>query len=690
MVVSLVRAGVLRHAALLSVVSLGAAHALGAQALVDRKPSALERTVDPSIHPGDDFFAYANGAWLKATVIPAGRERWNGRDEIAESTRRRLATLLDDTRTARPGTNARKVADFRAAWLDTSGMEQRGLTPLQPLLDSIEALADARALTRFIGRTMRADVDPLNWGIFESSTLLGLSVERSIHGEKTNSAILLQGGLGMPDRDYYLGAEPRMQALHTQYREYVSALLALSGRDRADQRAEAVLALETAIARTHVSLEASNKDHRADTLWTRADFARLAPGIDWSAFLRAAGLGKVESIVAWQPTAITGAAALISSQSLETWRDYLRVHALDAVADLLPRAFAERTIAFRGTAMGSTARQAPRAQRAVDATQVAMGDAIGRLYAERHFPAAHKARIRRIINNVTAAFLRRVEASTWMTPASRAVAVAKLKALYVGIGYPDTWQDYSTLVINAHDPVGNVHRVADHNYRRALSRIGATVDLKEWWVSPQTVGAVLMFQMNAYDFSAALLQAPKFDATASETACYGAIGAIIGHDVTHFVDLLGAEYLADGTLRRWWTPTDSARYQTATEPLVQQFNGYRPFPDAPINGRLTLSENIADLAGLGAAFDAYRLSLGKRAADKAYVRQQDREFFIAFAQSWRTKMSDANLRAQLTNDHAPEMYRIATARNMDAWYEAFDVRPGHRLYLEPSARVRIW
>jgi predicted metalloendopeptidase len=291
---------------------------------------------------------------------------------------------------------------------------------------------------------------------------------------------------------------------------------------------------------------------------------------------------------------------------------------------------------------------------------------------------------------VTDAFIRRVEVATWMSPATRTTALAKLKSLYVGIGYPDQWPDYSDLVVVRDDPVGNLRRVEDRTYRRSLARIGRPVDMTEWRMTPQTVGAILVFQQNAYDFTAALLQPPKFDATASDAASYGAIGAVIGHDVTHFVDVLGAEYGVDGALRRWWTADDSSRYQALAEPLVKQFAGYHPFPDASIDGRITQTENIADLAGLAAAFDAYRKSLGARAADRSYVRRQDREFFIAFAQAWRSKTSESALRAQLTSDHAPETYRMSTVRNLDAWYDAFGVRPGQRLYLEPKARVRIW
>jgi predicted metalloendopeptidase len=537
---------------------------------------------------------------------------------------------------------------------------------------------------------MRADVDPLNFGVYNSANLLGISVERSTHGEKNYVGFLLQGGLGLPDREDYLSDEPRMQTLRARYQEYIGHMLSLAGFDRADQRATAVIGLETAIARSHATADASANDQNADNLWTRVDFARNAPGMDWSAFFDAAALGKQESFVVWQPNAVKGVAELVASQPVETWKDYLRFHILDQNADVLPHAFAEQGLALHASAANGAPQQSTRAQRALDATQSAISEALGRMYAEHYFPAEQKARVRAIVANVTAAFVRRVEAATWMSPGTKATALAKLKTLYVGVGYPEQWQDYSDLVVDPKDPVGNLRRVADRNYRRAVARIGRPIDRTEWLMAPQMPGAVLVFEQNAYDFAAALLQPPKFDETASDAATYGAIGAIIGHDVTHFVDVLGAQYDIEGRQRRWWTADDSARFQTLAKPLVDQFSAYRPFPDSSLNGRLTETENIADLGGLAAAFDAYRHSLGTRIKDKGYVRKHDREFFIAFAQSWRAKIGEGAMRKQLASDHAPENYRVATVRNFDAWYDAFDVSKGQRLYLEPKERVRVW
>ena len=661
-----------------------------AQAPADRTPAALEAGVDPGIRPGDDFFGFANGAWLKSAVIPSGRDRWTARTEIGELTSRQIAQLLDDAPTQPRASLARKVADFRAAYLNEAAIETRGIAPLRPLLDSIGRVPDKVALTRFLARGLGADVDPLNWGVYRSAHILGLSVEPGVHGEKTYVALLVQGGLGLPDREYYVSAEPRMQAVRARYEEHIDRLLTLAGFDRGKERAQAVMALETALARGQATAEASASDHNADSLWTRADFASQAPGMDWSAFFDAARLGRQQSFVAWQPGALRSLAALVGSEPLEAWKDYLRFHLVHADADVLPREFASEAAALQAVVSGQ-AEQGSRAQRALEATQLALSDALGRMYAERYFPAEQKRRVQGIVGNVVAAFMQRVQGATWMSPETKARALAKLKTLYVGIGYPEHWQDYSDLVIDPEDAVGNLRRVDQRNYRLAVARLGRPVDATEWWMPPQRAGAILVFQQNAYDFSAALLQPPKYDPTASDAANYGAIGAVIGHDVSHFVDVLGAEYDTDGRLRHWWTPEDMTRFQALAQPLVDQFSAYHPFPDLAVNGKASETENIADLAGLAAAFDAYRRTLGTRAADPGYVRQQDRQFFIGYARSWRGRMTDAALRAQLTSDiHAPDRYRIATVRNLDAWYDAFDVRPGDQLYLPPASRVKIW
>ncbi|HET9708900.1 MAG TPA: M13 family metallopeptidase, partial [Gemmatimonadales bacterium] len=607
----------------------------------------VEQGVDTSIAPGDDFFAYANGVWLRTTAIPEGRERWGVRNEIDAQTRRQIADLLEGARAAPRGTAARTVADFRAAWLDEAAIEARGVAAGRPVLDSIDRVRDKASLTRLLGRWIGADVDPLNYGVYQSARLVGLSVEAGINGERDYPAFLLQGGLGLPDRDYYLGAEPRMQALRTRYRTYVARLLTLAGFDRADARAVAVVELETALARSQATHAVSANDHNADHRWTRADFAREAPGMDWPAFLAAAGLSGQDTIAVWQPGAMTGVAALVASVPLDTWKDYLRVHLLDEAADVLPHAFADEALAMRSAVSGQP--PATRAERALEATQRAFGDAIGRMYVELYFSPTQKARVQSIVANVAAAFRRQVAATTWLSPATRTLALAKLRTLDVGIGYPDRWDGHADLVVDPADALGNRRRALERSHRDALARLGRPVDLTQWWIAPQAVGAVLTFQQNAYDFAAGLLQPPKYDSTASDAANYGAVGAIIGHDISHFIDVLGADYDTVFAERHWWTAEDMAHFEAAAEPLVQQFNAYHPFPDVAVNGRLTRTENVADLAGLTAAFEAYRLTLGDRSRDTTWVRQQDRQFFIAWARSWRIRIRDEALRTQATS-----------------------------------------
>jgi predicted metalloendopeptidase len=647
---------------------------------------------DARITAGDDFFAYANRGWLEATALPAGKERWGARDELEDVTRRRIAALVNAAGTAGAapaGSAARKVADFHAAYLNEAAIEARGLASLRPLLDRIEKASNRAELARLLGRGMRADVDPLGLGIYKSAGTLGLSVGQSIHGEKTNVAFLVQGGLGLPDREDYLNPGPTKEALRTRYRESIRKMLTLAGFGRADERASAVLALETAIAQSQGTREASADDHNADHVWTRSDFVERAPGMDWTVFFEEAGLAGLRELVVWQPTAVTGLAAQVALQPLETWKDYLRFHALHDVADVLPRVFADEAVALR--AASGAGPQPSRTERALAATQSAMKDALARMYVERHFPAGQKARVERISDNVRAALTKRVEAATWMSPATRASALSKLQTLYVGIGYPDRWEDDSSLTVDPADALGNVRRVSDHAYRTALRQLGQLVNLKRWYIAPQTVGALLVFQQNAYVMSAALLEPPKYDHASSDAAAYGSVGALIGHDLTHYIDVLGADYDTEHRMRHWWTSEDMQRFQVLAQPLADQFATYQPLPGLSIDGRKTLTENIADLGGLAAAFDAYRKVLGSRVTETDYVRAQDREFFIAYAQTVRRRISEAALRTQVaTDNHAPEDYRADTVRNLDAWYDAFNVRPGQRLYLAPSARVRVW
>jgi putative endopeptidase len=637
----------------------------------------IANSQDTRAAPGDDFFAYANAEWLAATVVPEGRPRFSGRDEINRATQARIAEVISLTAANSALPHARKVADFHAAYLDQPTIDARGMQVLSVQLAGIEAIRDRTALSRWLGEHLAADVDPLDRGIVSSSSLLGLAVQHGIHGETTNVAYLLQGGLGLGDREQYLGDTAELKDARVKYRLQIARWLELAGFEHATERAAAVLALEVEIARSHATDEESSAESNADHRWAREEFPTRAPGMDWTAFFKAARLDQQKMLVAWQPKAIEAAAALAGSQPIGVWQDYLRFHLLEQNADVLPLPPGEDA-------------HASREQRVIEATNHYLPLQVGRLYVEHYFSAADKARVTKIAANVLAAFRRRVEAVSWMTSATRGLALAKLDSMYFGLGYPDQWPDDSGLNIDPHDAFGNLQRIAEWNYRSALDRLNRPADQRQWSADPQFAGGVLNFLQNSYNFSAALLQAPKFDPKASDATNYGAIGAIVGHEMSHFVDTLGAEYTAGGAASHWWTARDSTGFEKAGLPLIEQFSSYRPFPDLAIDGKLTFGENVADLGGLEAALEAYRRAAGE-STDRTRRLEQDREFFIAFARAWRVKYTEAGLRKQSTgNDHAPEQFRVATVRNLDAWYEAFDIRPGQRLYLDPGKRVHVW
>jgi predicted metalloendopeptidase len=423
----------------------------------------------------------------------------------------------------------------------------------------------------------------------------------------------------------------------------------------------------------------------------RPAFESSAPGLDWPVFFAAAGLGEQAEFVVWQPTAVSGLSALVASQPLETWKDYLIFHSVEHFAGVLPKAVVDERFAFHGTALAGIPKLRDRWKRGVDATNLALGDAVGQLYVARYFPASEKARVEAMVANLMVAFRQRIDELAWMAPATKAKAKAKLAALKVGVGYPDHWVDYAGLEIVGGDAFGNAERAELFDSRRNLRKLGQPVDRSEWVMTPQTVNAVNLPAMNAMNFPAAILQPPFFDPARPLAMDYGAIGATIGHEVSHSFDDQGAQFDASGRLQNWWSEDDLAHFEASAAQLVEQYDGYRPFPDLAVDGKLTLSENIADVAGLAAAYDAYRMSLGGKPAPRVQGLSGDQQFFLSFAQSWRQKSRDAALRQQLVTDsHAPGRYRAATVRNLDAWYKAFKVKPGQALYLAPGQRVRIW
>jgi predicted metalloendopeptidase len=644
--------------------------------------------MDTTVAPGDDFNAYTNGGWLKVTEIPADKSSFGPWEVVYDRTTQQTQTLIQDLAA---GKGATKIGDFYAAYMDTTAIESKGLAPIKPQLDSIAVITDKTALAAAIGRTIRADVDPLNATNFYTEHLFGVFVTQEPGQPAHNLPYLLQGGLGMPDRDYYVSAAGPMAKLRTAYQGHVEAMFTLAGFPDAKQRAARVFALETKIAGAHAT-RVESQDVKTPATWKKTELSSKAPGLDWNVFLDAASLGDAPEFIIWHPKATAGLAKLVASEPLDAWRDWLTFHRLNESASFLPKAFVEQRFAFYGKTLSGTPELRPRWQRAVDLTSAALGDAVGKAYVERHFPAETKAKVQAMVENIKKALGLRIDALTWMTPATKAKAKEKLATLRVGVGYPESWRDYATLTVTKDDALGNIQRAERFEYQWQLGKLRKPVDKGEWWMTPQTVNAVNLPLQNALNFPAAILQPPFFDAQASAAYNYGSMGAVIGHEISHSFDDMGAQFDAEGRMANWWTKEDLAHFKTAGEALAKQYDAYQPFPDVAVNGHQTLSENIADVAGLAAAFDAWQSSLGGKPAPGYKQFTGEQEFFISFGQSWRTKQREEAMRAQIATDgHAPEEYRAATVRNEDAWYAAFpSIKAGQKLYLEAKDRVKVW
>ncbi len=649
--------------------------------------------LDRSIKPGDDFYQYANGDWIKRTVIPPDRGGLSVFSSLADLSDKRTAALIEETakNAAAAGASARKIADLYNSYMDEAAIEAKGFAPLRPHLEAIAAVHNKRELAAALGKSLRADVDALNNTNFHTPNLFGLWVAPGFNEPGHYTAYLLQGGLQLPDREYYLADSARMRDIRTSYRAHVSAMLKFAGFTDTDARADRIIALEHSIAEKHISLSDNEDIHKANNTWKQSDFAAKAPGLDWAEFFRAAGLGKQRSFIVWQPTAFAGESALVGSVPLDTWKDWLAFHEIEAYAGVLPEAIAEERFGFFGKILQGTTKQRPRWQRGVAIVNRLLGDDLGKIYAQRYFPPEAKAQVQAMVANIIAAFQQRIEALSWMDPRTKAEAQAKLKTLYVGIGYPETWIDYAAYQVKPDDIFGNLARASLFDYHREVARLGARVDRKEWSMTPQTVNAVNLPLQNALNFPAAILQPPFFDPLAPAAANYGAIGSVIGHEISHTFDTEGSAFDSEGRLHNWWTPADLAHFDAATAKLAAQYDTYRPFPDIAVNGKQTLAENIADVAGIAASYDAYRTSLAGHAAPQQDGFSGDQQFFIAFAQNYSSKTREASLRQQvMTDSHSPAEYRADTVRNIDAWYTAFGVQPGEKLYLAPPDRVRIW
>ena len=637
--------------------------------------------IDRSIKPGDDFYRYANGVWLGTVAVPVGQTSYDTRALLKGRTSQRVRELVEDA--ARATNNAdsitRKVGDYYASFIDEAGIEAKGLAPVAAEMSAISEIADKTSLAGYLGSTLNTEVDGLT---SNADHIFGLFVNQGFEDAQHNLPHLFQGGLGLPNRDAYL--DPEKAELRSRYQAHIATMLKLAGIADSEAKSARILALEIRVAQTFAPDSDAADVFKQNNPWKRVNFGTKAPGIDWDAYFKAAGMPTQSDFIVWQPTAVTGVSALVASESLDAWKDYLRFHLIEHYAVVLPKAIAAEHFAFAQSTAGRTSL-------AIDATNAALGQAVGKLYTQRYFPPRAKAKAQAMVRDLIYAYRARISNLTWMSAETKQKALAKLAALTVGVGYPDKWIDYSTLKIVRGDAFGNMRRAEAFNRSQNLAKLRQSPDPAEWTIDPQIVGAIIMFSPNSEFFSAGILQPPYFDPDGDTASNYGSTGAGMAHEISHSFDELGNIYDAQGRLGKWWSAEDLAQYHAAAAQLAAQFDGYCPFSDICINGKHVLSESIADLAGLLVAHDAYILAVkGKPDVVIAGLSGEQR-FFLAFSQRWRKIQSESALRNQVKTDtHPPGEYRSDIVRNVDAWYKAFNVQPGDKLYLAPNDRVRIW
>lgn len=657
--------------------------------------NSTSNDIDRSTNPGDDFDQYANGSWLKNVAIPAGQTGYDMRTMLREKTAQRVRDLIQEAATSHSakGSSQQKVGDYFASFLDEDSIEAKKLTPLADEMARISAIANKTALSAYLGATLNGEAEGLT---ANADHIFGLWINQGFQDAEHNVVHLWQGGLGMPQRDQYLDASLKMVELRAQYQAHIAAVLKLAGVVDSDTEAARVLALEIQIAKAFAPDSDAADVFKQNNPWKRADFSGQAPGMDWEAYFKSAGLAQQSDFIVWQPSAVTGVSALVAGeagnlQGLEVWKQYLKFHLIEHYASVLPKTFAAEHSAFYDTILSGTKRPADRAKLAVDATNGALGQAVGELYTQRYFPPAAKTKAQTMVVDIIAAYRARIANLTWMSPQTKQKALAKLAALNVIVGYPDTWIDYSTLDVVRGDAFGNMRRAEAFLRSRDLAQLKQPVEPIEWPIHPQIPGAVIMFSPNAEFFSAAILQPPYFDSEGDTASNYGSAGAAMAHEISHSFDELGNIYDDQGRLGDWWTAEDRTAYRAAGEKLASQFDGYCPLADLCVKGKQVLGENVADLAGLLVAHDAYILSLKGKPDAVINGLNGEQRFFLAFAQRWRKIQDEATLRQQIATDtHAPGKFRSFAVRNVDAWYKAYEVAPSDKLYLKPEDRVRIW
>ncbi|HEU4628026.1 MAG TPA: M13 family metallopeptidase [Steroidobacteraceae bacterium] len=635
----------------------------------------------PSVKAGDDFFEHANGTWYDTYSIPDDRASFGIFTRLDEQSQTRVREIIEQAAASHPapGTPEQKIGDYYASFMDEAAIEANGLTPVRAELDRIAAAKSKKDIATLFGSPG-----------FQSTFEIGLGPD--LKNPDVYTVGIGQGGLGLPDRDYYLKDDPQLATIRAKYVEYIATMLGLADVPDSKARAQKIMAFETAIAKVSWPIEQRRDVEKVYNPRTMAQVKEYAKGFDWQAFMDAAELGKRQDVIVAELTAVRDIAKLIGTTPLDTLKDYLTFHHLDAYAAYLPKKFDTTRFGFYGVTMRGQPKQRDRWKRGVDAVNGALGEQVAQVYVAKYFPPSSKAKMQVLVRNLLDALSERIDQLTWMTPETKTRAHDKLATFVAKIGYPDKWKDYSALEVKRGDLIGNVRRASLWDWHRQLARLDQPVDRSEWQMLPQEINAYYNPQNNEIVFPAAILEPPFFDPNADDAVNYGAIGAVIGHEIGHGFDDQGRKFAPDGSFNDWWTKVDSDAFTQRAQKLVAQYSSYEALPGLKVNGANTLGENIGDLGGLNMAYHAYHLSLHGKEPPVIDGLTGDQRFFLSWAQVWRAKYRDGVMRELVMSDvHSPAYFRVnGTVRNMEAWYKAFNVQPGDKLYLPPDQRVSIW
>jgi len=637
---------------------------------------------DTNVKPGDDFHRHANGAWLRTTEIPADRTSWSLWSAQAINIELQLKAIVDElaARNNAGDPTAQRVGAFYASWMDEAGIERRGTAPLRPYLQRINAVASRTDLIKLFAATGFAS--PLGIGSLPDPT----NPTRYIAG-------VGQAGLGLPDRDYYLKEGADYDRYRAAYRAYIVKVHQLAGIANPEAKADGIVALERRIAEAHWTAQRSRNIMEIYNPKTPAQLVELAPEFEWPIFLEQSGFGRMESLIAAQPSTITAIGDMLESVPLQTWKDWSAFHFINSHAAYLPRAFDQASFDFYGRTLNGQQEQRDRWKRGIGLLNGSMGEALGKIYVERHYPAESQRQMTELIGNLRGAFAERLEKLEWMDDATRREALAKLEAFEPRIGHPVRWVDYSAMDVKRDDLLGNMVRTGEFQHKLQLARLPNPVDRALWDMNAHTINASYNPLLNQITFPAGILQPPFFDPSADPAVNYGAIGAVIGHEIGHGFDDQGRRFDGSGRIRDWWSATSAERYEQRTAKLGEQYTAYQVLPGLNVNPQLTMGENLGDLGGVEMAYAAYRRHIAQHGeAPVLNGLTGDQRFFLSWAQVWRGKEREDLIRQGiLTDPHSPKEFRInGVVRNMDAWYRAFNVQPGDKLYLPPEQRVSIW